>query len=342
MQANLLELSKQGNTEAIAALMNRHLQAKGIFARVLLQDSRLKVMLDAIEAPDQQIVAPFVLKGISNLKIPSVQTIQVYGRKRGEKVPVWTQIFNQPPMPSLASETPLAEPEALTTKPFSMVSPQATEPVAFEDQTTQAAIAARLNQFVNDEAITIEVEQQGTLLKVIAETDKFLEGPAFAKGLYHELLGLRLERVETVDIYKKKRRGSHSFRIQSFTLTKEAASTASNLSATSTAQSTIAKPALQDQKPSQTGRSSQTSSLQHSATTPHQGVKKKENISGIRRKLTIGFTGVVAAFVVVRLVSRLAFAFSSPMGYFGHDHCDFFYLASLVCPRSINTAVAEK
>ncbi|WP_242063438.1 hypothetical protein [Nostoc sp. FACHB-892] len=38
-QPNLLELAKQGDAQAIASLMNRQLQPKGITAKVALKDA---------------------------------------------------------------------------------------------------------------------------------------------------------------------------------------------------------------------------------------------------------------------------------------------------------------
>lgn len=48
-QAELLELAKQGNAKAIAALMNRQLQPKGITAKAIHthKECRLRMILEA-------------------------------------------------------------------------------------------------------------------------------------------------------------------------------------------------------------------------------------------------------------------------------------------------------
>lgn len=59
-QANILELAKQGDVKAIAALMNRQLQPKGITAKVAMNDSCLQIMLESDQLPDQQTLVAWV------------------------------------------------------------------------------------------------------------------------------------------------------------------------------------------------------------------------------------------------------------------------------------------
>ena len=85
MATNLLELAKQGNADAIASLMNRQLQSKGITAKVNLQDSCIYVLLESATIPDQRIVAPFVVQGMMKLAIETADSLQVYGKQTGKK-----------------------------------------------------------------------------------------------------------------------------------------------------------------------------------------------------------------------------------------------------------------
>jgi hypothetical protein len=92
-QLNLLELAKQGNVEAIASLMNRQLQSKGITAKVALKNACLQVMLESPEVPDQQALVTFVCKGITGLGVASIERVKIYGRQAGEDFPAWNQEF---------------------------------------------------------------------------------------------------------------------------------------------------------------------------------------------------------------------------------------------------------
>jgi hypothetical protein len=102
-------------------------------------------------------------------------------------------------------------------------------------------------------------------------------------------------------------RKSYSFRMQSFTLVKPAAlpSESEEPVSSTTTKSVAQTDSLQKERSSQNAPSLQ-------ATVP----KKKENINGIRKKLTIGLVVIVAGFVIFRLIKRLAWAFSSPFGWF--------------------------
>ncbi|MEG4344769.1 hypothetical protein QUB70_15950 [Microcoleus sp. A003_D6] len=92
-QPNILELAKQGDAKAIALLLNRQLQGKGITAAASLKDGCLQVMLEATEAPSQQVLAPWVSKSIAGLGAASIEKVKVYGRQTGAKVPAWSQEF---------------------------------------------------------------------------------------------------------------------------------------------------------------------------------------------------------------------------------------------------------
>ncbi|BAZ52651.1 hypothetical protein NIES4103_53160 [Nostoc sp. NIES-4103] len=94
IQPNTLELAKQGDTEAIAFLMNRHLQPKGITATVTLQDACLQVMLESLQTPNQQALVTFVHKGITGLGAASIQKVKVYWQQTGKFFPAWSEEFN--------------------------------------------------------------------------------------------------------------------------------------------------------------------------------------------------------------------------------------------------------
>lgn len=92
-QSNLLELAKQGNASAIASLINRQLQPKGITAKTALKDNCLQIMLESPQIPNQQALIGFIHKGITKLEVASIQTVKIYGRKTGEEIPSWSNEF---------------------------------------------------------------------------------------------------------------------------------------------------------------------------------------------------------------------------------------------------------
>jgi hypothetical protein len=90
-QANILELAKQGNAQAIATLINRQLQSKGITAKAVFKDNCLQIMLESTQIPNQGTLVTFIRKGITNLEIDSIQRVKVYGRQIGEEIPAWSE-----------------------------------------------------------------------------------------------------------------------------------------------------------------------------------------------------------------------------------------------------------
>ncbi len=92
-KSNITSLAKQGNPNAIAALMNQSLQPKGITAKIALKDGCLQVMLESAQVPNQTSLVPFIKKGVTSLGILSVERVKVYGKQSGEEFPAWNQEF---------------------------------------------------------------------------------------------------------------------------------------------------------------------------------------------------------------------------------------------------------
>ena len=85
-QTNILELAKQGDAKAIAALMNRQLQPKGIITKVAMNDSCLQILLESAEVPDQQALVTFICKGITGLGAELIEKVKIYGLQAGDRV----------------------------------------------------------------------------------------------------------------------------------------------------------------------------------------------------------------------------------------------------------------
>lgn len=90
-QQNVLESAKQGDPNAIAVLINRNLQQKGIAAKVSRKDACLRIMLESSEVPNQSNLVELVCNGIKKLEVVGIDTLQVFGRQAGNDVPSWSQ-----------------------------------------------------------------------------------------------------------------------------------------------------------------------------------------------------------------------------------------------------------
>lgn len=115
--SNIMEQAKQGNPKAIAALMNRSLQPKGINVKAKLEQNCLHVLLESDKVPQPQSLVEFIRKGMTSLNVPAIEKVQIYARETGHETPVWQDEFSLAPqgasLPDFedASEMPEPEPE---------------------------------------------------------------------------------------------------------------------------------------------------------------------------------------------------------------------------------------
>jgi O-antigen/teichoic acid export membrane protein len=92
-QPNLLKLAKQGDPQAIEALLNRSLHSKGITAKAYLtENGRLKILLESSQVPAKSLFNA-IRKKLISLEIESINQVKIYGRKTGNKHSDWQQEF---------------------------------------------------------------------------------------------------------------------------------------------------------------------------------------------------------------------------------------------------------
>lgn len=91
IQRNILELAKQGDTNAINTLVSQWLNLPRITPKTSFKQNCLQIMLESIEVPVQQLVVPLICDGLINLGIQSFKNVKIYGRVTGEDFPDWQQ-----------------------------------------------------------------------------------------------------------------------------------------------------------------------------------------------------------------------------------------------------------
>ncbi|NEQ36275.1 MAG: DUF1574 domain-containing protein [Okeania sp. SIO3I5] len=102
LSADAKVLASQGNHEAISFLLNkllnpdldRRLQTGGIRVLILAKQELLHVMSEAPTCPSQSQVGPTIANFLGQLKIPGVSGVRVYGRRAGQKLPLWRYGIN--------------------------------------------------------------------------------------------------------------------------------------------------------------------------------------------------------------------------------------------------------
>lgn len=92
------QLAQQGDLSAIAFLLTRQLNPNldtqlatgGIRLQIRQKEDLLHIMTDAPVCPSQSQVGVKVAKYIHNLRLSDVQGVRVYGRRSGQKRPIWS------------------------------------------------------------------------------------------------------------------------------------------------------------------------------------------------------------------------------------------------------------
>ncbi|HLO49156.1 MAG TPA: hypothetical protein VK211_12130, partial [Kamptonema sp.] len=97
LAASATTLAAQGDRSALTFLINRllnpnldrKLQTGGIRALILPKGDLLHIMSEAPTCPSQSKVGPPIAQFLRQLQIPGIVGVRVYGRRAGQKLPLW-------------------------------------------------------------------------------------------------------------------------------------------------------------------------------------------------------------------------------------------------------------
>lgn len=87
-----LTLARQGDPTAIARLLNRQLQSRGIRARVLRQNAHLQIVLESNQPIPQANLTRFIQTGLMRLAPQGIEQVRLIGRQRDRNI-VWQTQF---------------------------------------------------------------------------------------------------------------------------------------------------------------------------------------------------------------------------------------------------------
>ena len=76
-QLSVMDLAKQGDPHAIAALINRSLASKGIHAEAELEFDCLTISLQAAQIPNQKAIVTIVHRGMLVLQVEQIKRVQI-------------------------------------------------------------------------------------------------------------------------------------------------------------------------------------------------------------------------------------------------------------------------
>lgn len=114
-QADLMAQAKQGNPQAIAALLSRALEAKGIRASAALNGNCLSVELTSAQPIAQEAAIQFIQQGMHRLQPRRIHTVLVSAQTAGDRELEWMESFvldgvdADPTVTDFAAESALPE-----------------------------------------------------------------------------------------------------------------------------------------------------------------------------------------------------------------------------------------
>ncbi len=94
MQANLLELAKQGDPQAIATLMNQALNTQGVSIQVTLRQECLHILMESQYHLEPNRIVPALRKAMLDLQSPVIAKVRVYGHHVSESSSLWGQVIH--------------------------------------------------------------------------------------------------------------------------------------------------------------------------------------------------------------------------------------------------------
>lgn len=177
-QPNLQQLAKQGNPKAIAAMLNRSLQAKGITAKASVKNGCLQIMLEAAEVPPKQPYVDSLRKGLTNLMPAAIQKVKVYGKQVDGDFPEWLEEFN------------------LSVQPIQDLSELAR-------QGDVKAINTLINQWVKPHGVTAKVRLRSDCLQVMLESAEIPNQQSMVELLNSQVSTLGIKSVKTMKLFGK-------------------------------------------------------------------------------------------------------------------------------------------
>ncbi len=93
-QLSVMDLAKQGDPQAIAALINRSLASKGIHAKAELEAECLKISLQAAQVPNQKAVVTIIHRGIIILQPEKVKCVKILTYRADNNYLAWQYEIN--------------------------------------------------------------------------------------------------------------------------------------------------------------------------------------------------------------------------------------------------------
>ncbi len=126
-------------TRALNPDINEQLATGGIRVQLLTKDSLLHVMADGPICPPKHAIVPIISQTLKKLRFPDIEGLRLYGRRAGQKQPIWSHGHDYIARPRLVPE---AKPEFAASDAYAgeLITAVTDEALASELATDKASI----------------------------------------------------------------------------------------------------------------------------------------------------------------------------------------------------------
>lgn len=91
-QDPLLQLAQQHNLEALTTLIDQRLAEQVVkVADIEFKNDLLQLSVESSDIPDQTVIVPLVRDYLSQLRLPELTAVTIYGQKIGQELPFWME-----------------------------------------------------------------------------------------------------------------------------------------------------------------------------------------------------------------------------------------------------------
>lgn len=115
-QQQVLAQARQGNTQAIASILNQAFVLEQVWATVSQQGDRLHVHLESNQVPERHLHVHTTRAVILCLGLPGIHSVQIYGHRAGDERPDWQEEILLDPQTAPVVPVPVAPPRATLKK----------------------------------------------------------------------------------------------------------------------------------------------------------------------------------------------------------------------------------
>lgn len=94
MQANFLDLAKQGDPHAIATLMNQALTSQGVTVQAAMRRGCLHILMESDRTLEPSRIVPALRKAMQDLQSPVISRVRIYGHQKSGSAAIWSQVID--------------------------------------------------------------------------------------------------------------------------------------------------------------------------------------------------------------------------------------------------------